>query len=238
MVINRQKPVVFTGRATHIQRMDDAYEDIRKAVLDAALPEITFDGWSDDVLARAGEAAGIDDNSLHLAFSGGVGDLIAAFSSQGDAVMLATLDTPDDMKIRDRIRHAVRVRLEADTDHREAARRAAGWLSLPGRQALGGRLVYATADHIWHWAGDKATDYNHYSKRLILSGVLGATRLVWFGDESDGNEKSWAFLDRRIENVMQFEKAKAKWQAAGEGKTPFSDLLSKLARQRYKTHSA
>ena len=238
MVINRQKPVVLTGRATHIQRMDDAYEDIRKAVLDAALPEIAFDGWSDDVLARAGEAAGIDDNSLHLAFSGGVGDLIAAFSSQGDAVMLATLDTPDDMKIRDRIRHAVRVRLEADTDHREAARRAAGWLSLPGRQALGGRLVYATADHIWHWAGDKATDYNHYSKRLILSGVLGATRLVWFGDESDGNEKSWAFLDRRIENVMQFEKAKAKLHAASDGKTPFSDLLGKLARQRYKTHSA
>ena len=238
MVINRQKPVVFTGRATHIQRMDDAYEDIRKAVLDAALPEIAFDGWSEDVLARAGEAAGIDDNSLHLAFSGGVGDLIAAFSKQGDAAMLATLDKPDGMKIRDRIRHAVRVRLEADTDHREAARRAAGWLSLPGRQALGGRLVYATADHIWHWAGDKATDYNHYSKRLILSGLLGATRLVWFGDESDGNEKSWAFLDRRIENVMQFEKAKAKLHAASDGKTPFSYLLGKLARQRYKTHSA
>ena len=218
--------------------MDDEYEDIRKAVLIEALPEIAFDGWSEDVLARAGEKAGIDDNSLHLAFSGGVGDLIAAFSRQGDAAMLTTLDEPDDMRIRDRIRHAVRVRLEADTDHREAARRAAGWLSLPGRQALGGRLVYATADHIWHWAGDEATDYNHYSKRLILSGVLAATRLVWFGDESDGSEKSWTFLDRRIENVMQFEKAKAKWQATSYGKTPFSDMLSKLARRRYKTHSA
>ena len=238
MVINWQKLVVFTGRATHIQRMYDEYEDIRKAVLDAALPEIAFDGWSEDVLVRAGEAAGVDDNSLHLAFSGGVGDLIAAFSSKGDAAMLATLDKPDDMKIRDRIRHAVRVRLEADTDHREAARRAAGWLSLPGRQALGGRLIYATADHIWHWAGDKTTDYNHYSKRLILSGVMGATRLVWLGDESDGNEKSWAFLDRRIENVMQFEKTKSKWQAVSDGKTPVSDFLGKLARQRYKTHSA
>ena len=86
--------------------------------------------------------------------------------------------------------------------------------------------------------GDTATDHNHYSKRLILSGVLGATRLVWFGDESDGNEKSWAFLDRRIENVMQFEKAKAKWQAATDGKTPFSDFLGKLAKRRYKARSA
>ena len=78
--------------------MDDEYKDIRKAVLDQALPEIAFDGWSKDVLARAGEAAGIDDNSLHLAFPGGVGDLIAAFSNQGDAAMLAALDEPDDMK--------------------------------------------------------------------------------------------------------------------------------------------
>ena len=217
---------------------DDTYDDIRNAVLDAALPDIAFDGWSEGVLARAGKTAGIDDDMLHLAFAGGVGDLITAFSKSGDAAMLAALEAPEDMKIRDRIRHAVRVRLEADTDNREAARRAAGWLSLPGRQALGGRLVYATADHIWHWAGDTATDYNHYSKRLILSGVLGATRLVWFGDESDGNEKSWAFLDRRIENVMQFEKTKAKWQAASDGKTPFSDLLGKLAKRRYKTRSA
>ena len=217
---------------------DDTYDDIRNAVLNAALPEIAFDGWSEDVLARAGKAAGIDDNSLHLAFSGGVGDLIAAFSKSGDAAMLAALEAPGDMKIRDRIRHGVRVRLEADADHREAARRAAGWLSLPGRQSLSGRLVYATADHIWHWAGDTATDHNHYSKRLILSGVLGATRLVWFGDESDGNEKSWAFLDRRIENVMQFEKAKAKWAAATDGKTPFSDFLGKLAKRRYKARSA
>ena len=212
---------------------DDNYGDVRNAVLNAALPEVAFDGWSEDVLARAGKAAGIDENSLHLAFSGGVGDLIEAFSKSGDAAMLAALEAPGDMKIRDRIRHGVRLRLQVDADHREAARRAAGWLSLPGRQALGGRLVYATADHIWHWAGDTSTDYNHYSKRLILSGVLGATRLVWFGDESDGNEKSWAFLDRRIKNVMQFEKAKAKWQAASDGKAPFSVLLSKLAKRRY-----
>ena len=119
------------SRASHIQPMnatyDDTYDDMRKAVLDAALPELAFDGWSEEVLARAGKAAGLDDNSLHLAFSGGVGDLIAAFSKSGDAAMLAALETPDDMKIRDRIRHAVRVRLEADTDHREAraARRVA-----------------------------------------------------------------------------------------------------------------
>ena len=217
---------------------DDTYDDIRKAVLEAALPDITFEGWSENLLVRASKTVGIDDDMLHLAFADGVGDLIATFSKSGDAAMLAALAAPEDFKIRDRIRHAVRVRLEVDTEAREAVRRATGWLSLPGRQSLAGRLIYATADHIWHWAGDTATDYNHYSKRLILSGVLGATRLVWLGDETDGNEKSWAFLDRRIENVMQFEKTKAKWQAASDGRTPLSDLLGKLAKRRYNMRSA
>ena len=105
-----------------------------------------------------------------------------------------------------RIRHAVRVRLKADTNHREAARRAAGWLSLPGRQALGGRLIYATADHIWHWAGDKATDYNYYTKRGLLSGILVSALPVWLNDHDDGLQKTRDFVDRRIENVMQFGK--------------------------------
>ena len=192
--LKRQKPVVLAARTTHILSMDEAYEDIRKAVLEAALPEIALDGWSEDVVARAGEVAGIDKNSLHLAFSGGVRDLIKAFSAQGDAAMLATLDTPDDMKIRDRIRQGVRVRLEVDADHRDAARRAAGWMSLPGRQAFGGRLVYTTADHIWHWAGDTATDYNHYSKRLILSGYWARRGLCGLAMRATAMRKAGRFL--------------------------------------------
>ena len=219
--------------------MEFSYEDVRKSVLDSALPEVAFDGWSDDVLARAGAAAGVDADLMHLAFPNGVSDLVVAFSKQGDQLMLAALADPTELKIRDRIRQGVRARLEVDTPYREAARRAAGWLSLPRRQALGGQLVFQTSSHIWHWAGDTATDYNYYSKRLILCGVLGATRLVWFGDESEGFEKTWAFLDRRIDNVMQFEKAKAKWRSASDNdRKPFSALLNKLARRRYKSDTA
>ncbi|MGB0342751.1 MAG: COQ9 family protein [Parvibaculales bacterium] len=189
---------------------ENPYGETRQAVLAAALPHVAFDGWSDDVLARAIDEAAIESTMATLAFPKGVRDLVAAFSEQGDSAMLAALPAPDEMKIRDRIRHAVMARIEADRAHKEAARRAAGYLAVPGRGALGGKLLFHTSHLIWRWAGDKATDYNYYSKRLILSGVLTTTRLTWFGDDSDDLALTRAFLDRRIDNVMQFEKAKAK----------------------------
>ena len=120
------------------------------------------------------------------------------------------------MKIRARITEAVWQRVLVDSAHIEAARRAAGYLSVPGRQKLAADLLFQTAHHMWRWAGDTATDYNYYSKRLILSGVIASTRLYWFDDDSEDFGKTRAFLERRIENVMQFEKVKA--QARGWSK--------------------
>jgi ubiquinone biosynthesis protein COQ9 len=201
----------------HIALMDaeNPYAETRQAVLAAALPHVAFDGWSKDLLARAIDEAAIDNagiepNMATLAFPNGVRDLVAAFSEQGDSAMLTALPAPDEMKIRDRIRTAVMARIEADIAHKEAARRAAGFLAVPGRGALAAKLLFHTSHLIWRWAGDTATDYNYYSKRLILGGVLTTTRLTWFGDDSDDLAVTRAFLDRRIDNVMQFEKAKAK----------------------------
>ena len=120
----------------------------------------------------------------------------------------------------------------------EAARRAAGYLSVPGRQKLAADLLFTSAHHMWRWAGDTATDYNYYSKRLILSGVITATRLYWFDDSSDDFANTRAFLERRIENVMQFEKVKAKaknWSEKMHGdKAPFDGIIGALAKMRYR----
>lgn len=215
----------------------DPYLETRQAVLEKALPHIAFDGWSAALLQTALEAAQIDDAQATLAFPKGVADLIAAFSARGDSAMMTRLPQPDGLKIRERITEAVWVRLAVDEEDKEAARRAAGWLALPQRQKLAGKLLFATANEIWRWAGDTATDYNYYSKRVILCGVIASTRLVWFDDDSAAHEKTRAFLERRIENVMQFEKVKAKargWSEKMHGdKPPFDGLIGALAKMRY-----
>ncbi len=222
------------------------YHDIQIAMLAAALPEASFSGWTPALMRMAAEAANIDENSLVLAFPNGVRDLIAFYSADGDKKMLQTLleNGPEDgnkMKIRARIREAVAQRLHVDAQHRAAARRAATWLSVPGRQSLAARLLFNSAHVMWRWAGDTSSDYNYYTKRIILGAVLASTRLVWFDDESDGFACTLAFLDRRINNVMQFEKLKAtlgeKFEDVIPISGPIANALSYLARWRFSSRA-
>ena len=217
---------------------ESPYTETRQAVLAKALPEVPFEGWSKNLLRHAITAAEIDAAMAELAFARGVDSLIETFSVQGDGEMLAALPAPDDMKIRARITEAVWQRLLVDRAHIEAARRAAGYLSVPGRQKLAADLLFQTAHHMWRWAGDTATDYNYYSKRLILSGVIASTRLYWFDDDSEDFGKTRGFLERRIENVMQFEKAKVQacgWSEKIHGsRAPFDGLIGALTKMRYR----
>ncbi|MFQ3665049.1 MAG: COQ9 family protein, partial [Sphingomonadaceae bacterium] len=134
-------------------------------------------------------------------------------------------------KVREKVKGAIRTRLEMAAPDREAIRRAASILSLPGNVPLATRLTWGTADAIWRAAGDTATDFNHYSKRAIAGAVYSATLFVWMADESEGFADTWAFLDRRIDGVMRFEKWKARLNR-GDGSERLS-LVRFLGRLRY-----
>ncbi len=218
---------------------DDPLFDIRERVLTAALPDIAFDGWTDAVLALAGDQCGVSADEMVVALPKGALDLLTHFSASGDAAAYAQLQAlPRPPKIRQAIALAVKTRIEVHAAHREAVRRAMAVLALPGRQLLATKLTYQTVDMIWRWVGDQSTDYNFYTKRAILSGVLTATRFYWLSDESDNAADSWAFLDRRIENVMQFEKLKAAAHNPIEkGVQATHAIISRLAQWRYGRHA-
>jgi ubiquinone biosynthesis protein COQ9 len=129
------------------------------------------------------------------------------------------------MKIRMRIAAAVRARLDALKPHKEAARRAAAMLSLPMNAPLGAKLMYRTVDAMWRAVGDTSTDFNFYTKRGILAGVYGATAMRWFTDDSEDQKATAEFLAARIENVMQFEKFKAKATEALSNFPAFANFL-------------
>ncbi|WP_410001052.1 COQ9 family protein [Vannielia litorea] len=192
--------------------MDHTQETPAKAaILDAALPHVAFDGWSDEALTRAAEEAGVSLAEARALFPKGAVDLALAFHARGDAKMQAALAEAEleEMRYSDRIAHAVRLRLEAIEGDREAVRRAASLFALPQNAAAGAGAVWGTADAIWRAMGDTSEDLNWYSKRATLSAVYSATLLYWLGDESAGHEATWAFLDRRIADVMRVEKLKA-----------------------------
>ncbi len=183
--------------------------------LDAVLPHVVFDGWSRAAMAAAADELGVDDATLAALFPRGPVDMALAWHRRGDDEMAARLAEADmsEMRYRDRIALGVRLRLElAD---RELVRRGMALFALPQYAALGSAAIWGTAGRIWEALGDSSRDINWYTKRATLSAVYSATVLYWLGDDSEGSAETWAFLDRRIDDVMQIEKVKGQVRATG-----------------------
>jgi len=185
--------------------------DARESLIDAALENVMFDGWGPETLAAAVRESGVDGTLVRQACPRGAIDLAVAFHRRGDAAMVAALDQQDlaALRFRDRIALAVRLRLEVVARDREAVRRGAGLFALPQNASEGAALIWGTADLIWRSLGDTSDDVNWYTKRGTLCAVYSSTVLFWLGDDSANFQATWEFLDRRIENVMQFETLKA-----------------------------
>ena len=197
-------------------------------LVDAALPHVAFDGWSQSTFNAAVAAVGIDPAHAKTLCPRGAVDLAIAYHKRGDAAMVAALAEADmkDMRFRDKVAHAIRLRIRA-IDDKEAVRRGTTLFALPHMAADGAKLVWGTADAIWTALGDTSRDVNWYTKRMTLSAVYSSVVLFWLGDDSLDAQATDAFIDRRIDNVMQFEKVKAQAKANPLLK-PFAQTLEKL----------
>ena len=180
-------------------------------------PEIAqsavFDGWGEEALTIAADMAGVDLDVARLAYPKGAMDMIDAWVETVDLAMLEAFPAERiaALKVRDRIRELVLFRLDAAVGLEEAVRRAIAIMALPQNAARAVRIGWRTADRMWRLAGDTSTDYNHYTKRAILSGVYGTTLAIFIDDMSEEKADSRAFLDRRLAGVMKFEKFKARF---------------------------
>ena len=185
--------------------------DIKAKLLEAAKAHVVFDGWSEATFQAAAKDIGVERGLAKDACPRGALDLALAYHAAGDAQMLTQIEAADlsELRFRDRIIFALRTRLEVVED-KELVRRGMALFALPLHAGEGTKAMWQTCDKIWTALGDTSDDVNWYTKRMTLSGVYGATVLYWLGDSSEGNTATWEFLDRRIDDVMQFEKFKAK----------------------------
>ncbi|PIE15776.1 MAG: COQ9 family protein [Rhodobacterales bacterium] len=182
----------------------------QNALLDAILPHVVFDGWGQASFDMAVADLGIEPVAAQAICPRGALDLAVALHRRGDAAMLEKCAQTDlsQLRYRDKVAALVKMRLEVIED-REVVRKACALFALPQHLAEGSALIWDTADAIWTALGDHSDDINWYSKRATLSAVYSSTVLFWLGDDSEGYRDTWAFLERRIDNVMQIETLKA-----------------------------
>jgi ubiquinone biosynthesis protein COQ9 len=210
---------------------DRTLDELRLALAPGIARAAVFDGWTEEALARAAEGEGVDPAVARLAFPGGPMDMIAAWVESTDAAMQRAFTGGGlgEKKVRERIRSLLLFRLDAVAGQEEALRRALAIQAMPQNLSRSFRIGWRSADLMWRLAGDTATDYNHYTKRALLAGIYASSLLVLVDDTSEGKTDTRAFVDRRIEGVMKFEKAKAQILRKSEG----FDLARFLGRLRY-----
>lgn len=199
-------------------------DEFRERLLDAMLVVAAEKGWTQAALDAAATQAGLSEGQAILACPNGVSDLLEALGQRAARAVRERLSAPDikGLKVRDKVAAGVRAYLAALDPAKPAVKRAAG---SPANLLTGPKGVWSAADAIWSALGDKSTNYNWYTKRLILSGVIGSTLLVWLG--ADDQSEIDAFLARRIENVMDFEKAKGRVREFASHLPNPLDLLGK-----------
>src|SRR6478672_2411019 len=206
---------------------------LEKLRRELALPvgeNAVFDGWSQAAVDSAATQLGVDPVQARLAMPKTAAGLIDTYIQEVDRGLEASFppDRIATMKIRERIRALVWHRLEIMGPAREAIRRAMATLAMPQNVPLALRISWRSADQMWRLAGDTSTDFNHYTKRMTLGAVYGTTLLAWLDDDSEGWIDTAAFLDRRIGDVMKFEKLKAEWRGSSEQRLSLSRFLGRL----------
>ena len=209
---------------------DMTLDELRIALAPHVAPIAGFDGWTEGAVLAAADASGADRDVARLAVPGTAVDMIDLWFAGIDRRMAEALppETLGTMKIRAKITALVAARLDALAPDREALRRAVAILAMPQNAPRAAKLGWRSADTMWRLAGDTATDYNHYTKRAMLAGIYAATIAVFLSDESDGQAETRAFLARRIENIMQFEKAKAKLAGRKDHRFSMSRFIGRL----------
>ena len=182
----------------------------RRQIVLAALPDIAFDGWSLQVLKQAAKKSGLSEAHVDALFPGGVNQAIITLARIADDAMIDTLEAEitdkSDLSIRGRIAKAIEARLNFLQKHKEAERQAVGRMARPTRTPHVTKSLWKTADRIWNWAGDQSEDYNHYTKRVLLSGVLAKTMLYWLQDDEPTFEQTKEFIRRQLDQVVKTSK--------------------------------
>ena len=189
-----------------------------------------FDGWTVKAVASAATQLGINLDQARLAMPKDASGLIDSYAAAIDAAMTTAFppERIQAMKIRERIRSLVWFRIESMAEAREAVRRGLAILAMPQNAPLAARIGWRSCDAMWRLAGDTATDFNFYTKRMTLGAVYTSTLVAWLDDSTDGFADTAAFLDRRIDNVMRFEKWKAEWRGSALHRPSLSRFLGRL----------
>ncbi|WND01649.1 COQ9 family protein [Temperatibacter marinus] len=209
---------------------DETPLEIRPKLLEAMLPHVAFDGWTKKTMSLAADDLGISPEIAELAYPQGPIEVLQDHLKQADEQLLVAIQALplNEMKIRDKITQAIKLRLQGAHADKDIVRKGVALLALPQYAPIGMKALWDTSDLMWRAIGDTSTDHNWYTKRMTLSAVYSAVLTYWLNDETENNDGTWEFLDRRIEDVMKIETTKFQIKEVTKNMPSLSKFFGRL----------
>ena len=160
----------------------------------------------------------------NLIFSAGTNEFLASISEYYNEMMLRILNNKTmPSSITERISIATSTRLKI-VDKALLAKISQYYLS-PSKNLYGLKLSFKTCDQIWHYAGDRSTDYNFYTKRTLLLGVFLPSLLYYLGDNSSDHTDTDDFIDYSLEKIVKIVSIKKQIKIPKLKDIPFIRML-------------
>lgn len=183
--------------------------EVQQRVLEAMLPHVPFDGWTFAALAKAAKDAEIADSDVPFLFDGDLDQVMTCYGVYVRTGLMGALAQQNlaGLGMTGKIKLALNTHFSRLSQGLE--RQTAKYLAHPLRLPLAQKMTFELMDDIWHWAGDESTDFNYYSKRLLLEAVYASTFSYWIWQSPDA-DKLDAFINARLNNVMVIPKVKSK----------------------------
>ena len=205
--------IAKTKSFVHRLKIGFILTDINKFI-EIALKHVPFEGWNEQVFEKTCLEANISIIQGKLLFPRSSTDLMLSFLKRDDEELSNLIKKSDNVnqKYRNRISNAIFDRINLAQQNREAYRKALSLLALPHMAPDNAAMMWNLSDTIWIALNDSSTDINWYTKRITLGFVYSTSLIYWLGDESHELKKTKDFLERRIEDVMEFEKVKGKFR--------------------------
>lgn len=187
--------------------------DKKQEVVDVVLSEVPFLGWNWQTVKESVTKCNLDQEYADILFPEGIDEIITIYIDRIDLEMKQVVETEEfqQLSIRNKIASLVKARFQVMEQSKVLSVATIKYLMMPHNVVLSNKLLFRTVDMMWRLIGDKSTDYNYYSKRMLLSAVYSSSLLYWMSDDSEGNERTNAFIDRRIADVMKIGKLKSKY---------------------------
>ena len=184
---------------------------IRNQILQEAKPIIVENGWNEDLFFNISKSSKYKYSEIKALFPEGYMQLLEVYLESINQLMSQKAKEIDLIRLRvhERVRELLILRLKIVAKDKDLFKKTFSYLALPHNLKISTRVLYKTVDEIWFLSGDISTDFNFYSKRIILASIYTSTIIHFVNNENI--DETNLILNKLLKKVSLIPKFKNKF---------------------------